>query len=145
VPTPSWAVSKSSVKKFPTFYKTQRFISVFIRGYHWSVSLTTYIKSPPSHAISFKIYLHVILPSTPSLPVSFLLSYNQNPVCWGDSAHCVISSKAIIPTTTSNKTYTYLRYNPATCFSFSKSHIYIYIYIQTSFTFIPLYFNLWLS
>lgn len=48
----------SSVKKLSTFYGTERFISVFIIGYHWSVSLTRSIQSPPYYANSFRsIYM----------------------------------------------------------------------------------------
>ena len=69
--TPSSEVNDLS-RKFPTFYGTQRLISVFISGYHLSVSLTRSIQSPPYHAISFKIYLHVIHPARLGLPNSLI-------------------------------------------------------------------------
>jgi hypothetical protein len=56
------------VKKFPTFYATQRFITVFTRAYHWSLSWARWIQSTPSHQISLRsilIHSNITLPSMP--------------------------------------------------------------------------------
>jgi hypothetical protein len=45
------------VKKFPTFYRTPRFITVFNRTRHCSVSCATCIQSSPSHPISLRSIL----------------------------------------------------------------------------------------
>jgi len=67
------------VKKYPTFYGTWRFMTVFTITCHWSLSWARCIQFTPSYSIS----LNVILPYMPrssewSLP--FGIS-NQNIVC----------------------------------------------------------------
>jgi hypothetical protein len=42
------------VTKFPTFYRTRRFISVFTRARHLSLSWARWIQSPPSHPVYLK-------------------------------------------------------------------------------------------
>jgi hypothetical protein len=39
------------LKKFPAFYGTRRFITVFTRALHWSLSTARSIQSIPSHPI----------------------------------------------------------------------------------------------
>jgi len=39
-------------KKFPAFYETRRFITVFTTARHWSLSWARWIQSTPSHLIS---------------------------------------------------------------------------------------------
>ena len=52
------------VRKFPTFYGSRRFITVFTRARHLSLSLARSIQSMPLSPFS-KIHLNIILPSTP--------------------------------------------------------------------------------
>jgi hypothetical protein len=52
------------VKKFPAFYGTQRFITVFTRASHLSLSWASSIQSrPPSHCLN--IHFDIILQSAP--------------------------------------------------------------------------------
>ena len=46
---PSWEANRFSVKKFPTFYGTWRFITTFTSACHLSLSSATSIQSLPSH------------------------------------------------------------------------------------------------
>jgi hypothetical protein len=60
------------VKKFPTFYRTQRFIT---RACQWTLSWVRHIQSTPSHPICVKIQSNIIFTSMPrssklSLPFS---------------------------------------------------------------------------
>jgi hypothetical protein len=56
------------LKNFPTFYGTRRFITVFTRALHWSLSLARSIQSIPPHPISVRsililsTHLHLGLP-----------------------------------------------------------------------------------
>jgi len=43
--------STQLVKKFPAFYGTRRFITVFTRARHWSESWARWIQSPTSYPI----------------------------------------------------------------------------------------------
>jgi hypothetical protein len=51
---PSREADSHSVKKFPAFYETQRFIIVFTRTRHWYIS---WFQSTPSHAVSLTYIL----------------------------------------------------------------------------------------
>jgi hypothetical protein len=42
------------VKKYPTFYGTQSFITVFTRACHWSLFWARYVQSTPLHPISLR-------------------------------------------------------------------------------------------
>jgi hypothetical protein len=42
------------LKNFPAFYGTRRFITMFTRALHWSLSWATSIQSIPSHPISLR-------------------------------------------------------------------------------------------
>jgi hypothetical protein len=54
------------VKKFPAFYGTRRFITLFTTARHLSLSWASSIQSmPPPH---FKIHCNIILSSTPGCP-----------------------------------------------------------------------------
>jgi len=44
-------------KKFPAFYVTRRFITVFTRAHHWSLLWARWIQSTLSHTISLKSIL----------------------------------------------------------------------------------------
>jgi hypothetical protein len=67
------------VKKFPAFYGTRRFMTVFTRARHWSLSWVRWIQSTPSHLISLRLililssHLGVRLPS-----VLFRQVFHQN-------------------------------------------------------------------
>jgi hypothetical protein len=43
--------------KFPAFYKTNRFITVFTRAHYWPLSWARWIQSTPSHPISLRSIL----------------------------------------------------------------------------------------
>jgi hypothetical protein len=62
------------LKNFPAFYGTRRFITVFIRALHWSLSWARSIQSIPSH-IS-KIHFNIVYPPAPwsSKVISFHLT-----------------------------------------------------------------------
>jgi hypothetical protein len=57
------------VKKFPTLYRNRRFITVFTKSRHWTLSLINRIRSTPSHRIYLRyilissFHLYLLLPS----------------------------------------------------------------------------------
>jgi hypothetical protein len=51
--SPHWEVAQL-LKNFPTFYGTRRFITVFTRALHWSVSWARSIHPIPPHPISLR-------------------------------------------------------------------------------------------
>jgi hypothetical protein len=58
----SWALLEKLpimqlLKKFPSFYGTQRFITVFTRALHWPLSWTRSIQFTPLHLISLRSIL----------------------------------------------------------------------------------------
>jgi hypothetical protein len=58
----SWALLEKlpivqPLKNFPTFYGTRRFITVFTRALHWSLSWARSIQSILSHPISLRTIL----------------------------------------------------------------------------------------
>jgi hypothetical protein len=62
----SWALLEKlpivqPLKKFPAFYGTRRFITMFTRAIHWSLSWARSIQSMPSHPISIRSFLHTRL------------------------------------------------------------------------------------
>jgi hypothetical protein len=55
------AASRSATQEFPlTFYGTRRFITVFTRTGHWSLSWARKIQSIPLHPISLRSTFHVL-------------------------------------------------------------------------------------
>jgi len=60
-------------KKFPALFGTWRFITVFTRVHHWSLSWARWIQSTPSHPLSLRFISHLCLglPSGP-FPSGFL-------------------------------------------------------------------------
>jgi hypothetical protein len=86
----SWALLEKlpiiQLKKFPAFYGTRRFITVFTRTLHWSLSWATSIQSILTHRISLRsslilfTHLRLGLPSgllpfgfPTNIPYAFLL------------------------------------------------------------------------
>jgi hypothetical protein len=70
----SWALLEKPpivqlLKSFPAFYGTRKFVTVFTRALHWSLSWARSIQSIPSHPISLRsiiilfTYLRLVLPS----------------------------------------------------------------------------------
>jgi hypothetical protein len=64
----SWALLQKSpivqlLKNFPAFYGTRRFITVFTRAFHWSLSWARSIQFIPSYLS--KIHFNIIHPPTP--------------------------------------------------------------------------------
>jgi hypothetical protein len=54
------------LKNFPAFYGTRRFIAVFTRAIHWSLSWARWIQFIPSHPILlFTSFLHLLFLSSP--------------------------------------------------------------------------------
>jgi hypothetical protein len=49
------------IKKFSSFYGTRRFVTVFTRVLHWTLSWVKWIQSTPSYPI-FSIHFNIILP-----------------------------------------------------------------------------------
>jgi hypothetical protein len=75
--SPSWEADSHSVtqlvSKFPAFYGTQMFITVFVRACHWFLSWSRCIQCTHSHPISLKSILIVssqphVMPSQRILP-----------------------------------------------------------------------------
>jgi hypothetical protein len=78
------------VKKFPAFYGTRRFITVFTRTRHWSLSWARWIQSTPSHTVSLRSilmltsYLRLCLPSglfPSSFPTKILYAFLISSMC----------------------------------------------------------------
>jgi hypothetical protein len=57
--SPSWEAANCAAKfkNFPAFHGTRRFISVFTRALHWSLSWVRSIQPIPSHYISLRSIL----------------------------------------------------------------------------------------
>ena len=55
--SPSWETNRSSVKKFPAFYGTRRFITAFTSARHLSLSWASSIQSIPPHPTSWRSIL----------------------------------------------------------------------------------------
>jgi hypothetical protein len=65
----SWALLEKlpivlPLKNFTAFYGTRRFITVFTRAFHWSLSWGSSIQSTPHHPISLKIHFNIVHPPT---------------------------------------------------------------------------------
>ena len=73
-------VGSQLVKKFPTFYKTWRFITAFTSARHFSLSSATLIQSIPQHPTSWRTILllssHLCLRLPSGLFPSYLLTYS---------------------------------------------------------------------
>jgi hypothetical protein len=75
--SPSWEADSHSVKKFPAFYGTPRFITASTRARHWPVSWVKWTQSTPSHTLPFLrsilIFYSHLCPGLPSclFPLGF--------------------------------------------------------------------------
>jgi hypothetical protein len=71
------------VKKFTAFYGTGRFITVFTRARHLSLSWASCIQSTPFHPISLKIHSNIIFPWTPGVPSGLFPSGFPTKILYG--------------------------------------------------------------
>jgi hypothetical protein len=62
------------LKNFPTFYGTRRFITVFTRVLHWSLSWVRSIHSIPPYPVSLSLILILSFHIRLGLPSSLFLS-----------------------------------------------------------------------
>jgi hypothetical protein len=60
------------IKIFAAFYGSRKFITVFTRAHHLSLSWATSIQSIPTTSHFLKIHFNIIFPSTPGFPKWFL-------------------------------------------------------------------------
>ena len=82
------------VKKFSTFYRTRKFITVFQRKWHLSPPRARSIQSTPSHFI-FEIHCNIILPlklrssiwSLSSFQAKFRYTFLFCPMCATRTSH----------------------------------------------------------
>ena len=72
--SPSWEADWFSVKKFPTFYGTRRFITAFTSARHLSLSWASSIHSTPPHPISWR---SILILSFHLRPFSQVVSFPQ--------------------------------------------------------------------
>jgi hypothetical protein len=71
---PSWeAVSHAAINNFPAFYGTRRFITVFTRALHWSLSWASSIQSTLPHLIPVRSILILSTHLRLGLPSGFFL------------------------------------------------------------------------
>jgi hypothetical protein len=56
----SWEANVHSVKKFPAFYGTLKFITMFTRAYYWSLSWARWIQSTPSKPVNLRSNLKAL-------------------------------------------------------------------------------------
>jgi hypothetical protein len=81
--------------KFSVFYAIQRFITVFTRAHHLSISWPRWILSPPYHSIFFNHFNIVLLSTLRSSKISLSLRFeSQNFIC--TSLSCVSTPAHLI-------------------------------------------------
>jgi hypothetical protein len=74
-------------KNFPDIYGTRRFITVFTRARHWSLSWARSIQSAPPHPFQYYSPTYILV----FLVVSFLLTSHQYPICIPSLHSCYMS------------------------------------------------------
>jgi hypothetical protein len=83
--SPFSEAGRSSIKKFPAYYRTQRFITLCTKAYHWSISWARWIPSMPFNPVPFFFFLGIILtfvhPCLVLQVVSFLQVFKPKSVC----------------------------------------------------------------
>jgi hypothetical protein len=69
-PTPSWeATSLSAIHEYPNIFGTRKYITLFIRAFHWFISWARSVQIIPSYRITLRsililsFHLHLYLPS----------------------------------------------------------------------------------
>jgi hypothetical protein len=72
------------LRNFPTFYGTRRFIIMFTRALHYSLSWARSIQSIPPHPVSHKIHLNIVLP-----PISRSSQWSLSFWCSCQNAICI--------------------------------------------------------
>jgi hypothetical protein len=106
----SWALLEKLpivqlLKNFPAFYGTRRFITVFTRALHWSLSWARSIQYIPSHPISprsiliLSTHLHLDLPSgllRSCFPTNILYAFLLVPIRATCTAHLILLDVIIL-------------------------------------------------
>jgi hypothetical protein len=101
----SWALLEKLpivqlLKNFPAFYGTWRFITVFTRALHWSLSCVRLIQSIPSHPTSLRFIL--ILSTHPRLrlpsgfPTNILYAFLFSPFMLTCPVHLILRDLIIL-------------------------------------------------
>jgi hypothetical protein len=92
-------------KIFPTFYGTRRFITVFTRALHWSLSSAKSIQFIPRHPISLKLIL--ILSTHLSLDLRSCLTFPPVSYMHSSSPEFVLHALPISSSLTYHSNYTW--------------------------------------
>ena len=83
-------------KKFPTFYGTHKFITMFMWSHHLSLSCATSVLSISLPPPTLSSRLILILSSNQSMPISLILRFpHKNPVCTSSPALYILHAPPI--------------------------------------------------